>query len=433
MIGFGLSGGISTNVFAQTPETDAKPQASPATSDAASEAPLTEEQKVQRAKAFIKQARAARQSGNLEATIEFLLKAYDLNPRPVLLNNVGKVYEENGRYDLAYATYKRVLDDPNTTDELRALDKERMARIYEKLTASMVLVPSTVTWSQVWINAKGYPMGSGIELPVPAGPLMVDIFDAKSTVVVRLNLDGPAGRRLILNTELTKGIDKRFGVMSWDRANRKLKQIRIDDVPVQASLKKAKGVQIAPGQYQVELEWVGEEAMQLDVDIKAGMLIELKPPVKKVAAVPVAPVTVVAPVKPATPTTAPMVKAPPPEVVTSTSDTRWGLIAAQVTTVALGLGVGTWGYTEYAAGDEELDSIRSEQNALNTPNGLEQYRDWNRRNEDAAAQANRGQIALGLGGLTTLAGLIWVLSVDYAVPATALNVDQPSLAIGGEF
>ena len=99
MIGFGLSGGISTNVFAQTPETDAKPQASPATSDAASEAPLTEEQKVQRAKAFIKQARAARQSGNLEATIEFLLKAYDLNPRPVLLNNVGKVYEENGRYD----------------------------------------------------------------------------------------------------------------------------------------------------------------------------------------------------------------------------------------------------------------------------------------------------------------------------------------------
>ena len=78
-------------------------------------------------------------------------------------------------------------------------------------------------------------------------------------------------------------------------------------------------------------------------------------------------------------------------------------------------------------------TIRSEQNALNTPNGLEQYRDWNRRNEDAAAQANRGQIALGLGGLTTLAGLIWVLSVDYAVPATALNVDQPSLAIGGEF
>ena len=89
-------------------------------------------------------------------------------------------------------------------------------------------------------------MGSGIELPVPAGPLMVDIFDAKSTVVVRLNLDGPAGRRLILNTELTKGIDKRFGVMSWDRANRKLKQIRIDDVPVQASLKKPRGHKLHP-------------------------------------------------------------------------------------------------------------------------------------------------------------------------------------------
>ena len=40
---------------------------------------------------------------------------------------------------------------------------------------------------------------------------------------------------------------------------------------------------------------------------------------------------------------------------------------------------------------------------------------------------------MGLGGLTTLASLIWILSVDYAVPATALNVDQPSLAIGGEF
>ncbi len=402
---------------------------------AASAPESTAENKAQQAKALITQARAARKKGDLDRTAALLLRAFAIDPKPVLLNNLGKIYEEMGRYDLAYATYKRVVDDPNTSQKLRDLDKERMARIYEKLTATLVLVPNTVTWSQVWINSKGYPMGSGIELSVPSGPLMIDIFDAKSTVVVRLDVNGPAGRRLILNTELTKGIDKRFGVMSWDRANRKLKQIRIDDVPVQASLKKAKGVQIAPGQYQVELEWVGEEATQLDVDIKAGMLIELKPPVKKVAAAPVAPVTVLAPVKPATPTPAPVVMSPPPEVVTSTSDTRWRLIAAQVTTVALGLGVGTWGYTEYAAGNEELETIRSEQTglAINAPGALSAYREWNRRNEDAAAQANRGQIAMGLGGLTTLAGLIWVLSLDYAVPATALNIDQPSLAIGGEF
>lgn len=389
----------------------------------------TAENKAQQAKALITQARAARKKGDLDRTAALLLRAFAIDPKPVLLNNLGKIYEEMGRYDLAYATYKRVVDDPNTSQKLRDLDKERMARIYEKLTATLVLVPNTVTWSQVWINSKGYPMGSGIELSVPTGPLMIDIFDSKSTVVVRIDVNGPAGRRLVLDHNLTKNLDQRFGVMSWDRANRKLKAMSIDDVAVSASLVRAKGVQIAPGRYRVGLEWVGEPQTFVDVEVKAGMLIELKPNVNT-------PKAAIAPVL-AQSTQAPIPSQQPPSLnAQRAAPSPWLLLTSQVTIMTAGLVVGAWGYADYSTGQNDRDTLSAEQANIDTnrPESIARYRQWENQNDDATAQVNQGLVKMSLGGVAAIGAVIWVFAVDKAANQTTISFDgHQKLSIGGTF
>ena len=386
-------------------------------------------EKAQQAKSLIKEARAARKKGDLNRTAALLLRAYSIDSKPVLLNNLGKVYEEMGRYDLAYATYKRVVDDPNTSQKLRDLDKDRMARIYEKLTATLVQVPNSVTWSQVWINSKGYPMGSGIELSVPTGPLMIDIFDAKSTVVVRLDVNGPAGRRLVLDHNLTKNLDQRFGVMSWDRANRKLKGMSIDDVAVSASLVRAKGVQIAPGRYRVGLEWVGETRTFVDVEVKAGMLIELKPNVDK-------PKAAIAPM-PSQPTQAPIPTEQPPSLNAQRSaPTPWLLLTSQVAVAAAGLVVVGWGYADYSTGQSDRDTLRGEQADIDTnrPGSIALYRQWESKNDEATAQVNQGLVKMSLGGVAAIGAVIWIFATDTAPNQTTLSFDgHQKLSIGGTF
>lgn len=386
--------------------------------------------KTQQAKALITQARSARIKGDLNRTADLLLRAYSIDPKPVLLNNLGKIYEEMGRYDLAYATYKRVVDDPNTSQKLRDLDKDRMARIYEKLTATLVLVPKTVTWSQVWINSKGYPMGSGIELSVPTGPLMIDIFDAKSTVVVRLDVNGPAGRRLVLDHNLTKNLDQRFGVMSWDRANRKLKGMSIDDVAVSASLVRAKGVQIAPGNYRVGLEWVGEPKTFVDVTITAGIRIDLKPNSVSSAA----PVTAIP--QPATATTMAIGNKPAVLDAQRTTPPQWVLLTSQVAVVATGLVVGGLGYADYSTGQSDRDTLKNQQSDIDSsrPGSIALYRQWESKNDEATAQVNQGLVKMSFGGAAAIGAVIWIFAADKTPNQTVLSFDgHQKLSIGGAF
>ena len=390
---------------------------------------------VQKARGLITEARAARKAGNLDQTTKLLLKAYAFDPKPVLLNNLGKVYEEMGRFDLAYATYKRDVDNPTTTQKLRALDKERMARIYDKLTSTMILVPAAVSWEQVWINTKGYPMGSGIELSVPTGPLMVDIFDPKSTVVVRLDLDGPAGRRLVLSQSLTDGIDKRFGVMSWDRANRKLKGISIDDVPVRASLTRAKGVQIAPGAYRVGLEWVGQPKTFVDVKVKAGMLIELKPAPEQAKMPAPLPAMVQSPK-----TMLNKVDQPPPslkaQAPTPAPTTSWLLLTGQVAITAAGLVAGGLGYADYSTGQNELEGVKKEQDGINPafPRSEGERVIWEQQNDEATARVNQGIVKMSLGGVAALGAIIWIFAADTAPNQVVISADQhQAIRVGGTF
>ena len=329
----------------------------------------------------------------------------------------------------------RVVDHPTTTPALRALDKERMALIYDKLTATMIFVSPEVSWEQVWINTKGYPMGSGIELSVPTGPLMVDIFDAKSTVLVRIDMDGPAGRRLVLNDKLTQGLDKRFGVMSWDRAKRKLKALTIDDVPVRASLTRAKGVQIAPGTYRVGLEWVGQPRTFINVDITAGMLIELKPAPKKAEPSPSLPETVQL-FKAELDKVNELLPSLKAQVSKSEPTTPWLSITGQVAAVTTGILVSSWGYGDYTDGQRERDKVKDSQDSIMVTSPLpnSELSRWEERNDEATAQVNQGIVKMSLGGVAALGAIIWIFAADTAPNQVVLSVDKhQAIKVGGTF
>ena len=54
------------------------------------------------------EATRARDAGELDRVVKLLLEAYEVNPAPALLNNLGRIYEQLGRYGDAYAAYKKV-------------------------------------------------------------------------------------------------------------------------------------------------------------------------------------------------------------------------------------------------------------------------------------------------------------------------------------
>ena len=166
---------------------------------------------------LFEQAKKARQAGDLEKTVTLLEKAYAATKDPVLLNNIGKVYEEMGQYDNAYKMYLRAVNDPNIPARIKTLDESRLERLKPKLAQTQVVVPPDSPWRNVWINGVVYPVGTGIEYAVTAGRFSVDAVDPSRQVLVRMQLEGPPGRRMLLRPSLTQDLDQRFGVISWSQ------------------------------------------------------------------------------------------------------------------------------------------------------------------------------------------------------------------------
>ena len=107
----------------------------------------------------------ARDAGNLNRTVEFLREAYQAKPAPEILNNLGKILEELGRYREAVDAYQKVADDPNADPQLRSLDTSRIAALQPKLNRAWVLPKITPRDSLVYMDGKLIDMPPGVEFP----------------------------------------------------------------------------------------------------------------------------------------------------------------------------------------------------------------------------------------------------------------------------
>lgn len=93
-----------------------------------------------RALELVEQAARAREAGKLEQSLAFMREAYAIDPQPLLLNNVGAILEQLGRYAQAVETFEKVLASKDIPPELRELDEERVARLRPKLKSAYVFL-----------------------------------------------------------------------------------------------------------------------------------------------------------------------------------------------------------------------------------------------------------------------------------------------------
>lgn len=80
----------------------------------------------ERAEALRKQAIEAYSAGDLETTLEKFKAAYDVDPSPAFLFNIGRVYEEMGELELALEYYEKFARQPRLRLEEREQAAERI-------------------------------------------------------------------------------------------------------------------------------------------------------------------------------------------------------------------------------------------------------------------------------------------------------------------
>lgn len=153
---------------------------------------------------LVEAAAAARAAGDLEGCVNLLQQAYDKEPQPELLNNMGRVLEDLGRYADAHDAYRKVADDPRAPSDLRSLDAARMAALRPKLGRAWLT--ADLKPPAAWIRTSGGRLSAGSdgEFGVPAGNQLIEVISPDGTLVYLVALDLKAGRRTELQVNLTK-------------------------------------------------------------------------------------------------------------------------------------------------------------------------------------------------------------------------------------
>ena len=156
-----------------------------------------------------KTAQAARENGDLRVALKALRDAYAIKPLPVLLNNIGKLHELLGEYDLATECYTKVTNDPEAPTDLRVLDQARLAALESKLSRAWVKVTAASRWTDVRVDHVFCPVNGGSEVAVDPGERTIELFDRERREVRLLSITLKAGRRTNLDLNALGASDPR--------------------------------------------------------------------------------------------------------------------------------------------------------------------------------------------------------------------------------
>lgn len=114
--------------------------------DGAADAAPSEEDKALAGQLY-ERASVAYSQGDYEQAIEWLERAYQLDPDPVILYNLGRSYEGAARLDKAQELLEIVEQNPATPDELRQRTRTDLKRIANLLAGTLQQGQLTVTTS----------------------------------------------------------------------------------------------------------------------------------------------------------------------------------------------------------------------------------------------------------------------------------------------
>ena len=224
---------------------------------------------------LISEAKQARKNNEPERAAEYLRRAYRVKPMPVLLNNLGKVYEELGWYSEAYEAYTRVTDDPNAPNELRTLDETRVAKLAPKLGQAWIRCPRDLGWSALWVDGEPYPLESGVEVAVDPGFTQFEIQRETSKSVLLRLVKTSAGRRFEVSPTLgTASVE--HGRINLRGIKGLVLRITIDGYEIKARASMIKDIKVPGGEHLLQIELANERPQSFRVFVPSGGSIKLR-------------------------------------------------------------------------------------------------------------------------------------------------------------
>ncbi|MEC9071871.1 MAG: tetratricopeptide repeat protein [Myxococcota bacterium] len=227
-----------------------------------------------RFEALVNEAVKARNAGDLERTAAMLRQAIEVKPVPEMLNNLGSIYEDLGRYADAVEMYQKVVSNPGADGVLKRLDATRIELLTPKLDRAWLAIGSKAKDLKVFVDGAAADWRPGQEVPVKPGPAAVELAtpDGKRTQVVFGNYE--AGRRSAVMVSLGKKVTE-MGRISWTKTSTRLKGFTVNGYGLSGDLGKLRAVHLAPGRYVVEGKQAGRTPVMKAVQVSAGKTQDL--------------------------------------------------------------------------------------------------------------------------------------------------------------
>lgn len=154
------------------------------------------------AQAWAERATKAFQERRYEDALEAAREAYRLDPQPELLNNLGVVLEALGRFDEAADAFRRVVEDPRTTQEIREKDRQRLVALEPRLTSATVrFEPAPDLEATLASAGDSARTDRGEDQRVAPGAVLLTIRRISTTALTARRLELSAGRRTTIRIE----------------------------------------------------------------------------------------------------------------------------------------------------------------------------------------------------------------------------------------
>jgi hypothetical protein len=203
-------------------------------------------------RSLVEAAKDARAKGDLDAALNALKAAYQLKPQPVLLNNMGKLHEQRGEYDLAVALYTQVTNDPKATTELRMLDQARLAALEPKLSRAWVQIAPQDRWTDVRVEHTFCPSGGAAEVAITPGERRVELFNKERRESRLLSIELQAGRRTVIEVDALLA-ERPYSTIILAGLSPVPASVNLDDYILDSPTSQIDRILVPPGQHLTRL------------------------------------------------------------------------------------------------------------------------------------------------------------------------------------
>jgi hypothetical protein len=332
--------------------------------------------------ALIESAVDARRSGDLATSAELLRKAHTLEPSGELMNNLGRVLEEDGKYREAFETYRSVANDPTADRSLRALDASRMAALQPKIGRAWI-VPNispndaTVYLDGVTVGATPATVAGDAMMGMTGGSehatgptrTTLEILVPEATDIVIRQPAPPIGERsaYLEDASAIAPTDARINLAGISPAPT---EITIDGQALRGDVSTRTMLRLPAGEHQVGVTLPGFEPETHTITLEPDSEVAIAPLLVKTTKVAVE--------------------------VWGPTPMPWIVLAGGVAVAAVGGGL--------------LGAASMEQPTFNSQNVTSMTQvEAQERNERAATLSTAGIATLIAGGSAALGGLVWWL------------------------